>query len=298
VVPSFSYNTVDHPITPTRGKSLFISTTFAASALGGNVNMIEPTIDAKYFRAGFRKGHVIGMHALGRFVSGFGGVVAPPFNRFYMGGENDIRGFDIWGISPMAYVPSEASINVLNSDGSARQQRFVDSTGTEVLVPVTQRIPTYQLIFPGGDTQVVTNLEYRIPLFGPVIIAAFFDAGVNKISRTDQLRLNPTRVNELNAAFPQAGFSAQARIAPGTQNVRASTGLELQVMMPVVNAPFRIYYAYNPLIVQTFLQPPIVVDRSTFPNQATFVNSVATFGRASPFFERRTLFRFSIGRTF
>ena len=26
-----------------------------------------------------------------------------------------------------------------------------------------------------------------------------------------------------------------------------STGLELQVIMPVVNAPFRIYYAYNPL---------------------------------------------------
>ena len=62
------------------------------------------------------------MHALGRFVSGFGGEVAPPFNRFYMGGENDIRGFDIWGISPMAYVPSEATVNVLNNDGSARQQ--------------------------------------------------------------------------------------------------------------------------------------------------------------------------------
>ena len=41
------------------------------------------------------------------------------------------------------------------------------------------------------------------------------------------------------------------KIAPGTQNIRASTGLELQVMMPVVNAPFRLYYAYNPLIVQT-----------------------------------------------
>jgi outer membrane protein insertion porin family len=298
VVPSFSYNTVDHPITPTRGKSLFISTTFAGSALGGNVNMIEPTIDAKYFRGGFKKGHVIGAHVLGRFVSGFGGRVAPPFNRFYMGGENDIRGFDIWGISPMAYVPSEASVNVLNNDGSARQQRFVDSTGQEVLVPVTQRIPVYQLIFPGGDTQVVTNVEYRIPIFGPVILAAFFDAGLNKISRTNQLRLNPTRVDELNAAFPQAGFSSQARIAPGTQNIRASTGLELQVMMPVVNAPFRLYYSYNPLIVQQFLQPPVVADRSMFPNQATFLNSVAQFGRASPFFEKRTLFRFSIGRTF
>jgi len=298
VVPSFSYNTVDHPITPTRGKSLFVSTTFAGSALGGNVNMIEPTIDGKYFRSGFHKGHVIGMHVLGRFVSGFGGKVAPPFNRFYMGGENDIRGFDIWGISPMAYVPSEATVNVLNNDGTPRQQRFVDSTGAEVLSPVTQRIPTYQLIFPGGDTQLVTNLEYRIPIFGPVILAAFFDAGLNKISRVNQLRLNPTRVDELNAAFPQAGFEAQAKIAPGTQAVRASTGLELQVMMPVVNAPFRLYYAYNPLIVQTFLQPPVVADRSLFPNQTTFLNAVGSFGRPSPFFEKRTLFRFSIGRTF
>ncbi|MGH9632483.1 MAG: outer membrane protein assembly factor BamA, partial [Bryobacteraceae bacterium] len=110
VVPGFSYNTVDHPITPTRGKSIFLSTTIAGSFLGGNVNMIEPTIDLKYFRAGFFKGHVIGMHGLGRFVSGYGGKVAPPFNRFYMGGENDIRGFDIWGISPMAYVPSTARI--------------------------------------------------------------------------------------------------------------------------------------------------------------------------------------------
>ena len=106
VVPSFSYNTVDHPITPSRGKSLFISTTFAGSAMGGNVNMIEPTIDAKYFRCGFLKGHVIGAHVLGRFVSGYGGRSAPPFNRFYMGGEIDVRGFDIWGISPIAYVPS------------------------------------------------------------------------------------------------------------------------------------------------------------------------------------------------
>ena len=68
--------------------------------------------------------------------------------------------------------------------------------------------------------------------------------------------------------------------------------------MPVVNAPFRFYWAYNPHIVQQFLQPPIVVDRSSFPNQATFVNSVQTWGQASPFYERRTTFRFSIGRTF
>jgi outer membrane protein insertion porin family len=297
VIPSFNYNTVDHPITPSRGKSLFLSTTVAGSALGGNVNMIEPTIDAKYFRSGFFKGHVIGMHGLGRFVTGFGGLVAPPFNRFYMGGENDIRGFEIWGISPMAYIPSEADVIVYNNDGSARQQKVIVN-GQETFQTVTQRIPVYQLIFPGGDTQVVTNFEYRVPLFGPVILAGFLDAGINRISRPGQLTLNPSRIDELNSQFPQAGFDGRARIAPGTQNMRSSTGIELQVMMPVVNAPFRLYWAYNPQIVREWLQPPVVADRSFFPNQTTFVNSVAQWGQASPFFERRSTFRFSIGRTF
>jgi outer membrane protein insertion porin family len=87
-------------------------------------------------------------------------------------------------------------------------------------------------------------------------------------------------------------------IAPGTQKMRASTGVELQVMLPVVNAPFRLYFAYNPSVVREWLVPPIVSDRSSFPNNATFTNSVATIGQAVPFFEKRTMFRFTIGRTF
>ena len=87
-------------------------------------------------------------------------------------------------------------------------------------------------------------------------------------------------------------------LAPETQKVRTSTGLELQIMMPVVNAPFRLYWAYNPNIVQSFLQPPIVADRSSFPNAATFIRAVQSYGQAYPFFEKRTMFRFTIGRTF
>ncbi len=30
----------------------------------------------------------------------------PPFSRFYMGGENDIRGFDIRSISPVTFIPT------------------------------------------------------------------------------------------------------------------------------------------------------------------------------------------------
>ena len=61
------------------------------------------------------------------------------------------------------------------------------------------------------------------------------------------------------------------QIAPGTESPRASTGLEIQVLLPVVNAPFRVYFAYNPLRVVENLQPPIVADRASFPNAATFL---------------------------
>ena len=45
-------------------------------------------------------------------------------------------------------------------------------------------VPTYQLITPGGDTQLLANFEYRIPIIGPVTLAPFFDAGVDKILRS------------------------------------------------------------------------------------------------------------------
>ena len=48
----------------------------------------------------------------------------------------------------------------------------------------------------------------------------------------------------------------------------------------------------------TMIIAPVVADRSYFPNAATFAGSLATFGQAQPFFEKRTLFRFTVGRTF
>ena len=98
--------------------------------------------------------------------------------------------------------------------------------------------------------------------------------------------------------FPQAGFEPQIQVVPGTENIRASTGIELQVMMPVVNAPFRFYWAYNPLRVDQYLQPPIVADRSLFPNGTSYVQAVAPYGTPLPFFEKRSTFRFTISRTF
>jgi len=299
ITPSYTYNSVNHPITPTNGTGISLAVSYAGGFMGGNVNQIEPVFDFKRFRKSpLNPKHVIGFHLMGKWLTGFDGKTAPPFNRFYIGGENDIRGFDIFGISPIAYVPVEQSVQVLNADGSPRMQMGLSPTGQRTLVGVTQNIPTYQLVFPGGDTVGVTNLEYRIPIFGPVTLALFADAGVDKLSRNSQLDLNPDRIQQLNALFPEAAFSNHALVAPGTQAARMSTGIELQVLMPVVNAPFRVYWAYNPLRVEENLQPPVVADRSYFPNAATFANAISQFGQALPFFEKASTFRFTIGRTF
>ena len=46
------------------------------------------------------------------------------------------------------------------------------------------------------------------------------------------------------------------------------------------------------------VQAPIVTDRSFFPNEASFLNALAQVGNVFPYYEKRTLFRFSVGRTF
>ena len=165
------------------------------------MNTIQPTFDAKYFHPGLKKGHVIGMHLSARLITGFGGKTAPPFSRYFMGGENDVRGFDIWTISPIVYLPSDvATVDIYNSDGTLRTQKGVQQVMT---------VPSYQVTFPGGDTNIVGNFEYRIPIVGPVTLALFADAGIDKLLFPGQLRLNPGRLVQLNEEFPQASFMAK-----------------------------------------------------------------------------------------
>jgi outer membrane protein insertion porin family len=297
ITPSYTYNTIDHPITPSRGQSFFASFGYSGGPIGGNVQTLEPTLTYTRFMKGMKPGHVIGFRLLARMEAGYGGRSAPPFSRIFMGGENDVRGFENWSIGPFAYIPSTASVPVLNSDGSARTQKVIVN-GQETYQAVSQTVPFYQIIYPGGDTQGIANFEYRIKIFGPLVLAAFADAGVNRVTFRNQLKLNPDRVASLQGQFPTAGFQNDTMLVPGSQKIRTSTGLELQIMMPVVNAPFRLYWAYNPTILDTTLQPPLAIDPTMFPNRATFVNAAQTFAHAALYPERRSMFRFTISRTF
>jgi len=189
------------------------------------------------------------------------------------------------------YLPSDvATIQVYNTDGTVRTQKGV---------PLTMTVPSYQVTFPGGDTSVVGNFEYRIPIVGPVTLALFADAGIDRLLFPGQLKENAGRIAQLNQEFPSAGFSGNAYVQPGSQQLRTSVGLELQVLMPVVNAPFRVYWAYNPNRFEGTLQAPIVADKSYFPNTATYNNAISSIGAVLPYsVERSAMFRFTVGRTF
>ena len=298
VIPSYSYNSRNNYQNPTAGKSIFASMEFSGSILGGNVNTLRPTFDYQYYHVSpkFRR-NVLALHVLASSLSGFGGKVAPPFARTFIGGENDIRGFDFYRVTPVAYIPSSVDAAVLHADGTPAIQKVLVN-GQTVQRAVTQSVPTYQIITPGGDTQGVVNFEYRIPIFGPVTLAPFVDVGVNRVLFANQLTVNPGQIVDLNQKFPQAAFSDKVKIAPGTQKIRSSAGIELQVVLPIVQAPFRIYWAYNPTVVREFLQAPIVLDPSMFPNSTTFLNTVNQFSPSYPNFEKHSVFRFTIGRTF
>src|SRR5207237_10071932 len=117
ILPSFSINTLDAAYQPHSGKQLFIGGEFAG--LGGTVKSVRPILQYKQFFPVQKRRNAIGLNFQGSFLSGYGGLVAPPFQRFYMGGENDLRGFDIRSVSPIAFLPNKAVISLTNPDGTA-----------------------------------------------------------------------------------------------------------------------------------------------------------------------------------
>ncbi len=355
ISPYFSYNTLNSYLDPTRGQSLTVNFQLSGGVLGGDVNVFSPTVDFKYFLPVFKrnteKPHVIGMHFLGQHAMAFGkrfnsnslafvgGV--PIYERFFLGGEYDIRGYNIRSISPVAKIDSFQSTKNVKaqildptdstklidapsgylSNSVLRQFTYEAPEGTCTETPSANcnvaKNNAYQNGFftpIGGDTSLVYNLEYRVPIFSALAVAAFADVGTvfnMRKFKTDQLTvsnyvnqtlgsvtLNPsgrvaTAEEVAQATNSQGGLASGFRsvtlvgdsrsydIVRLSQNtdkifsdVRASIGAEIRVQVPMLNVPFRLIFAFN-------------------PNARTDVTDPKTL-----YLERRTAIRFAVGRTF
>ena len=331
---TYIYNTINNPLRPRTGKEY--TAVFQVAGLYGNVRYISPLLAYKSFRSMHyltpsATGHnVLGLRAQLSYVQGFGGDVAPPQNRFYTGGEADLRGFDIRGATPYGYVPSRVTVQLTNPDGTCVPR---DPTNPQLNQCIQVPIPVYGIASIGGDTSLNTNAEYRIPIAGPVTFSLFDDFGLDVATNRGQLKQSPEGFASLTAPLygcpvynngacqggipgSQVGFQKDIRPVAGTNFVpRMSVGGELGVIMPIVNAPFRLYYAYNPLRLyeRPYCNDVVLggkvqscsaelITRDMFPpggaGDFTDAQAIQAYGAQNLFREPRKTFRLTVSTTF
>jgi outer membrane protein insertion porin family len=386
---TFVYDTRNASIDPTAGRSLSVA--LAVAGFGGDVRTYQPTLEFTQFRKMRNKRSdrpdVFGFRILAGTTGSFATSArvrnanslafvdgVPIYERFFLGDEFTIRGYNVRSISPVTpldnYVTSRNVVVATSHDGTitpvpglsqslAAIGTFTGSTGSNI----AQLSRAYTAT--GGDTQMLGNFEYRIPIFGRAVSGAFFvDVGsaFNLRSKREQsyssefladepflttvgfvrcARLDPlsgagqgvaavslsslaacgnffnlayvatldslvahdNRIvtqDELNEAvkagptgagglpfgfFPvfmrgQAQTNTVVRLNESLfakfSDIRSSIGAEVRFQIPILNVPFRLIYAYNP--------------------NARKDQTINGF----PFFfnEKKSVFRFSVGRTF
>lgn len=129
-------STVDSPLTPTNGSMYLVGFKVAGGPLGGEIKLIKPQFEWTFYRPIVGRS-VLGLHINYEFLKPLGGSGLPFWERFYLGGERSIRGYEIYTVGPL----TDSGIN------------------------------------KGGEKSLVMNAEYIIPTGGPLYSIFFFDAG-------------------------------------------------------------------------------------------------------------------------
>jgi outer membrane protein insertion porin family len=241
LTPALTHDTLDRDFDPLRGMRMTIGAEVADRAFGGNINTVRPWVDFRQFiplNQGILRGerNVFGYRLRAAHIASYGSPFeattlsvingVPIFNRYFVGGMADVRGYPINSIAPLARVDRLLAIGnnpplLINSN----------------VQPV------------GGDTRLVANAEYRAPVLSRLSMAAFFDIGSSFNARRlkEEQFINPVQLTPPVAA---ASLITVVRplgdVADQIPNYRISLGGELRFMVPVVNLPLRLIFAYNP----------------------------------------------------
>ena len=228
IISTYRYNTVSNPNRPQSGQSVSLSFNFTGSFLGGNTNYIQSFFEYQFYKPMNNFRNTLAFRLQVGHIRGFSGTGTPFYQRYFMGGDFDVRGFEFRSISPMAFVTRES---------------VDDFTGQPIVID--------DIAYVGGDTTAVANIEYRIPIAGQVLtLAPFLDIGNSWAINTSQLQREVVQ--------PDGSIRIDdVQFIPGTNSgLRVSTGAELQVLMPVINAPFRLIYFYNALRLDRTITTP------------------------------------------
>jgi outer membrane protein insertion porin family len=146
VVPSLLRSTINNPTDPSRGTNIVLTDEIVGGVLGGDLNYSRPSASFTQYLPGLSRRHYFAYNVEGGYGYGFGGQQLPFIERYFLGGDRSIRGYDIRRVGHV--------------------EIFEDPT-THVKTPFTA----------GGNKFFVLNAEYVIPIAGPLKIAAFLDYG-------------------------------------------------------------------------------------------------------------------------
>jgi outer membrane protein insertion porin family len=199
---TFSYDTRNASIDPTNGREFSVA--LAVAGLGGDVRTYQPTLSYTQFfpvrRKKSTRPEVFGFRIIAGTVGSFATTSkvrnanslafvdgVPIFERFFLGDEFTIRGYNVRSIGPIApvdsFITSRGVVFAENSSGPPIQiaglppsavalGTFTGAGGSNVA-----GLPR-SFTSIGGDTQMLGNFEYRIPIFGEAVsLAAFADVG-------------------------------------------------------------------------------------------------------------------------
>jgi outer membrane protein insertion porin family len=146
LTPAYRYDSRNDPFDPTFGRRLFASVQIAGAVLGGSDYFLKPILGGTiYIPVRFPRHSYIAANLEGGWVAAYQGHDVPIFERFQLGGEQSLRGYQTGSILPL----------------KENNQVFTDEFGRIL----------------GGNKFWVLNLEYTFVQFGPGKMLVFADLG-------------------------------------------------------------------------------------------------------------------------
>ena len=171
ITPGYRFDSRNDPFDPSRGTRFGLSAAVAGGPLGGDFDYIKPdAVFTWYIPTG--KSTTLALNLEGAMIRPYGGKPLPIFERFRIGGDRSVRGFQYGSIFPI----------------DSQNHAFFDENGSLL----------------GGDKMLVFNVEYVFSFGGPLKLAAFFDAGNAWIDgqSIDVLRMRSSAGLELRIFLP------------------------------------------------------------------------------------------------